>query len=88
MIATPACGGVAYLSQLEDSSAGYGDDWGTGGPIYRACHAAVVQFIRECLEDQLPDLFGPGASPAPKKPPHLTLHLFNAAANGAAAERS
>jgi len=66
--------GVAYLSQLEDSSAGYGDDWGAGGPIYRACHAAMIQFIRECPEDQLPDLFGPGAPLAPKKPPHLTLH--------------
>jgi len=66
--------GVAFLSQLEDSSAGYGDDWGAGGPIYRACHAAVVQFIRECPEDQLPDLFEPGAQLAQKSPPHLTLH--------------
>lgn len=25
--------GIAYLSQLEDSSSGYGDDWGAGGQI-------------------------------------------------------
>lgn len=66
--------GVAYLSQLEDSQAGYGDDWGSGGPIYRACHAAMIQFIRECPEDQLPDLFGLGAPLAQKSAPHLTLH--------------
>ncbi|AZG85152.1 hypothetical protein N032_05485 [Pseudomonas syringae pv. pisi str. PP1] len=66
--------GIAYLSQLEDSSSGYGDDWGAGGPIYRACHAAMIQFIRECPEDQLPDLFEPGAPLAPKSTPQLTLH--------------
>jgi len=51
--------GVAYLSRLEDSSTGYGDDWGSGGPLYRACHAAMIRFIKECPDGQLPDLFAP-----------------------------
>jgi hypothetical protein len=49
--------GVAYLSRLEDSSTGYGDNWGAGGPLYRACHAAMIRFIKECSNDQMPDFF-------------------------------
>lgn len=58
---------LAYLSQLEDSSTGYGDEWGAGGPLYRACHAATTQFIKECPEHLLLDLF------APKLPPDLRI---------------
>ena len=65
--------GLAYLSQLEDSSTDYGDDWGAGGPLYRACHAALIQFIRECPEDQLPSLFAAGAPLGPKTPPQLKV---------------
>lgn len=65
--------GVAYLSRLEDSSTGYGDDWGAGGPLYRACHAAMIRFIRECPEGQLPDLFAPGEAFGPKPQPALRL---------------
>lgn len=65
--------GVAYLSRLEDSSTGYGDDWGAGGPLYRACHAAMIRFIRECPEGLLPDPFAPGEAFGAKPQPALRL---------------
>ncbi|MFP7637417.1 hypothetical protein ACLIMJ_04950 [Pseudomonas veronii] len=65
--------GVAYLSQLEDSAGHKRGDWGTGGPLYRACHAATIRFIRECPEDQLPAPFAPGAPFGPKLPPALSI---------------
>ena len=64
---------VAYLSQLEDSADRNSDEWGGGGPLYRACHAAMIRFIRECPEDQLPDPFAPGAPFGPKLPPTLSI---------------
>lgn len=65
--------GVAFISRLEDSSVSYGDDWGAGGPLYRAVHIAMIQFIKECPEDQLPDTFAPGAPFGPKLPPKLSV---------------
>lgn len=65
--------GVTFISRLEDSSTAYGDDWGDGGPLFRACHAAMIQFIRECPEDRLPDPFAPGAPFGPKPPPDLRV---------------
>jgi hypothetical protein len=65
--------GMAFISRLEDSSVSYGDDWGAGGPLCRAMHAAMIQFIRECPEGQLPDLFVPGEIFGPKPPPALRL---------------
>jgi hypothetical protein len=65
--------GMAFISRLEDSSASYGDDWGAGGPLYRAMHTAMIQFIRECPEGQLPDPFAPGEVFGPKPPPALRL---------------
>ncbi|MCT9821650.1 hypothetical protein [Pseudomonas veronii] len=65
--------GVAYLSQREDSADRKSDEWGAGGPLYRACHAAMIRFIRECPEDQLPDPFAPGAPFGPKLPPSLSI---------------
>ncbi|MCF5056969.1 hypothetical protein GIW54_07290 [Pseudomonas proteolytica] len=65
--------GVAYLSQLEDSADRKSDEWGAGGPLYQACHAAMIRFIRECPEDQLPDPFAPGAPFGPKLPPALSI---------------
>ena len=65
--------GVAYLSQLEDSASHKRGDWGTGGPLYRACHAAMIRFIEACPEDQLPDPFAPGAPFGPKLPPSLSI---------------
>jgi hypothetical protein len=67
--------GVVYLSRLEDSSASYGDDWGAGGPLYRACHAATIRFIKECPEHLLPDPFAPGAPFGPR--PQPTLHVVH-----------
>lgn len=66
-------GGVAYLSQLEDSADRKSDEWGAGGPLYQACHAALIRFIRECPRDQLPDPFAPGAPFGPKLPPALSI---------------
>lgn len=65
--------GVAYLSRLEDSSDRKSDEWGAGGPLYRACHAAMIQFIKECPEHLLPDPFAPGAPLGPKLPPTLSI---------------
>jgi len=65
--------GVAFLSQLEDSADRKSDEWGAGGPLYRACHAAMIRFIRECPEDQLPDPFAPGAPFGQKLPPALSI---------------
>lgn len=65
--------GVAYLSRLEDSSDCKSDEWGAGGPLYRACHASMIQFIKECPEHLLPDPFAPGAPFGPKLPPALSI---------------
>lgn len=65
--------GVAYVSRLEDSSTGHSENWGAGGPVFRACHAAMIRFIRECPEDQLPDPFVPGAPFGPKARPELRI---------------
>ncbi|PRA13548.1 MULTISPECIES: hypothetical protein [Pseudomonas] len=65
--------GVAYLSQLEDSADRKSDEWGAGGPLYRACHTAMTRFLRECPEDQLPDPFALGAPFGPKLPPALSI---------------
>lgn len=65
--------GVVYLSRLEDSSDRKSDEWGAGGPLYRACHAAMIQFIKECPEHLLPDPFAPGAPFGPKLPPTLSI---------------
>lgn len=75
-----ACGEVSlrevvYMTRLEDSSAGYGDDWGAGGPLYRACHAAMIRFIRECPANQLPGLFD--KDPAHPHPSCSGLYLIH-----------
>ncbi|WP_192559528.1 hypothetical protein [Pseudomonas allokribbensis] len=64
---------LAYLSQLEDSADHKSEEWGAGGPLYRACHAAMIRFIRECPEEQLPDPFSPGAPFGPRLPPTLSI---------------
>jgi len=65
--------GVIYLSQLEDSSTSYGDEWGAGGPLYRACQCAMIRFIKECPEGQLPNPFAPGEMFGAKLPPQLKV---------------
>lgn len=62
-----------FISRMEDSSTLYADEWGSGGPLYRACHAAMIRFIKECPIDQLPDPFAPGAALGPKLPPKLYI---------------
>lgn len=65
--------GLTYFSQLEDSADRKSEEWGAGGPLYRACHAAMIRFIKECPEDQLPDPFAPGAPLGPKLPTTLSI---------------
>lgn len=64
---------LVFISRMEDSSTLYGNEWGSGGPLYRACHAAMIRFIKECPIDQLPDLYAPGAALGPKLPPKLHI---------------
>lgn len=65
--------GVAFLSQLEDSASRKSNEWGAGGPLYQACHAATIRFIRECPEDQMPNPFAPGAPFGPRRRPALRV---------------
>ncbi|WP_324731588.1 hypothetical protein [Pseudomonas paeninsulae] len=65
--------GLAYIARMEDSATDYGDEWGKGGPMYEACHAVMVDFIRTCPEHLLPDPFAPGEMFGPKLPPQLRV---------------
>lgn len=63
--------GIAFVARSEESATRYGDAWGEGGPLYRACLAAMGEFIRTSPTDQLPDPFAPGAPFGPRLPPEL-----------------
>ncbi|NMZ68821.1 hypothetical protein SAMN05216370_0917 [Pseudomonas peli] len=65
--------GLAYIARMEDSAAGYGNQWGAGGPLYQACQAAMMDFIRTCPDHLLPDPFAPGAPFGPPIPPELRV---------------
>ena len=65
--------GLVSAARAEESATHYGTTWGTGGPLYRACQAAVIEFIQTCPADQLPDPFAPGAPFGPKLPPVLRV---------------
>lgn len=65
--------GLAYIARLEDSATDYGEQWGAGGPLFEACHAATIEFIRTCPEHLLPDPFAPGEVFGPKLPPELRV---------------
>ncbi len=65
--------GLAYIARMEDSAAGYGNQWGAGGPLYQACHATMMDFIRTCPDHLLPDPFAPGAPFGPPLPPELRI---------------
>lgn len=63
--------GLVFIARMEDSATSYGDEWGNGGPLFEACHATMVDFIRTCPEHLLPDPFAPGEVFGPKLPPTL-----------------
>lgn len=65
--------GLAYLARAEESATDHGQGWGQGGSLYRACQAAVIDFIQTCPDDQLPDPFAPGAPFGPSLPPELRI---------------
>ena len=65
--------GLAYIAGMEDSATGHNDQWGSGGPLFEACHATMISFIRACPEHLLPDPFAPGEVFGPKLPPQLRV---------------
>ena len=65
--------GLLLLARAEESATDHGQGWGQGGPLYRACQAAVIDFIQTCPADQLPDPFAPGAPFGPSLPPELRI---------------
>ncbi len=65
--------GLAYIARMEDSATKQGDAWGDGGPLFEACHATMISFIRTCPEHLLPDPFAPGEVFGPKLAPQLRV---------------
>ncbi len=65
--------GLLLLARAEESATDHGQGWSQGGPLYRACQAAVIDFIQTCPADQLPDPFAPGALFGPRLPPDLRV---------------
>jgi hypothetical protein len=51
--------GLIYVSRMENSVTSGLDRWGGGGPLFEACFAAVVEWLRTAPKEYLPDLFGP-----------------------------
>jgi hypothetical protein len=64
---------LAYIARMEESATNHGNEWGAGGPLYQACQAAMMDFIRTCPEHLLPDPFAPGAPFGPPLPPELRI---------------
>lgn len=65
--------GLAYIARMEDSATHHGKQWGEGGPLYQACKATMMDFIRTCPDHLLPDPFAPGAPFGPPLPPELRV---------------
>lgn len=61
------------IHDLESSAERRGDEWGAGSPLYQASLLALVEFMRECPPELLPDPFAPGAPFGPKLPPVLRI---------------
>ncbi|MFG0721883.1 hypothetical protein ACF8PU_09440 [Pseudomonas sp. GLN_6] len=64
--------GLAYIARMEDSAA-RPSSAGQGSPLYQACQAAMMSFIRNCPAHLLPDPFAPGAPFGPPIPPELRV---------------
>lgn len=65
--------GLVYIARMEDSATGHNEEWGAGGPLFEACLAGAMEFIRTCPEHLLPDPFAPGEVFGPKLPPQLRV---------------
>lgn len=63
---------LVFIHVLEDSAERRSQEW-SDAPLFKACHATMVNFIRECPEHLLPDPFAPGAPFGPKLPPKLIV---------------
>ena len=61
---------MVFIHALEDIAERRGQEW-NNAPLFNACHAAMADFIRDCPNGVLPDLFAPGAPFGPKLPPKL-----------------
>jgi len=50
---------LVFVAGLEDSADRHDPHW-KDGPLFRACHAAMMEFIKETPRELRPDPFGPG----------------------------
>ena len=64
---------LVAIHGLENSAQRRDDQRGAGSPLYQACQMALMEFIRECPPELLPDPFAPGAPFGPKLPPKLSV---------------
>ncbi|MHC8404325.1 hypothetical protein [Pseudomonas sp. TMB3-21] len=53
--------GFIYVGRLENSANQKQEAWGEGGPLFEACFATMMDWIKTAPEGDLPDLFGPGS---------------------------
>lgn len=63
---------LVFAHALEDSAERRGQEW-HGAPLFKACHAAMMDFVKGCPKGLLPDPFAPGAPLGPKAPPKLRV---------------
>lgn len=63
---------MVLIHALEDIAERRGQEW-NDAPLFNACHATMVDFIRDCPDGVLPDPFAPGAPFGPKLPPKLSV---------------
>lgn len=63
---------LAFTYALEDSAERRRQEW-NDAPLFNACHAVMADFIKECPDGTLPDMFAPGAPFGPKLPPTLSV---------------
>ncbi|SER19020.1 hypothetical protein SAMN04244573_03059 [Azotobacter beijerinckii] len=63
---------LIFVAGLEDSADRHDPDW-KDGPLFSACHAAMMEFIKETPRHLLPDPFAPGAPFGPKLAPKLRV---------------
>lgn len=56
-----ALAGLIYVSRMENSVSPSLDGWRDGGPLFEACFAAVVEWLRTAPKEDLPDLFAAGS---------------------------
>lgn len=60
--------GLIYIARLENSVSPKSEVWGAGGPLFEACFATIMDWIKTAPEKDLPDLFGADSPFAGVKP--------------------